>query len=88
MLLGSMRGDVILFSTARQTPSEVWIPMAVEPSWKTPPQAPAHTNVQLSANSDLSAGVLVWIQLHHPHTNPLWLCMVDFKAYSLKEESM
>lgn len=35
MLLGSMRGDVILFSTARQTPSEVWIPMAVEPSCKT-----------------------------------------------------
>lgn len=32
MLLGSMSGEVILFSTARQTPSEVWIPMAVEPS--------------------------------------------------------
>lgn len=34
MLLGSMSGEVILFSTARQTPSEVWIPMAVEPSCK------------------------------------------------------
>ena len=34
MLLGSMRGEVILFSTARHTPSDVWIPMAVEPSWK------------------------------------------------------
>lgn len=37
MLLGSMSGEVILFSTARQTPSEVWIPMAVEPSCKQPP---------------------------------------------------
>lgn len=36
MLLGSMSGEVILFSTARQTPSEVWIPMAVEPSCKQP----------------------------------------------------
>jgi len=27
-----MRGLVILFSTARITPSLVWIPMAVEPS--------------------------------------------------------
>jgi hypothetical protein len=34
MLLGSIKGEVILFSTARQTPSEVWIPMAVDPSWK------------------------------------------------------
>lgn len=43
MLLGSMSGEVIRFSTARQTPSEVWMPMAVEPSWKTPhgyPTAP------------------------------------------------
>lgn len=32
MLLGSMSGEVILFSTARHTPSDVWIPMAVEPS--------------------------------------------------------
>jgi len=30
--VGSMRGEVILFSTARITPSEVWIPIAVDPS--------------------------------------------------------
>ena len=35
MLLGSIRGEVILFSTARHTPSVVWIPMAVEPNWKS-----------------------------------------------------
>lgn len=40
MLLGSMSGEVILFSTARQTPSEVWMPMAVEPSCKQPQSAP------------------------------------------------
>ena len=33
MLEGSSRGDVILFSTARTTPSAVWIPIAVDPSW-------------------------------------------------------
>lgn len=42
MLLGSISGEVILFSTARQTPSEVWIPMAVEPSWKPPPSHHHH----------------------------------------------
>lgn len=35
MLLGSIKGEVILFSTARHTPSDVWMPMAVEPNWKT-----------------------------------------------------
>jgi hypothetical protein len=32
MEVGSIKGLVILFSTARITPSAVWIPMAVEPS--------------------------------------------------------
>ena len=32
MEVGSMSGLEILFSTARMTPSEVWMPMAVEPS--------------------------------------------------------
>ncbi len=32
MEVGSMSGEVILFSTARMTPSSVWMPMAVEPS--------------------------------------------------------
>ena len=32
MLVGSIRGLVILFSTARMTPSLVWIPMAVLPN--------------------------------------------------------
>merc|ERR1719397_459598 len=30
--VGSINGEVILFSTARITPSDVWIPMAVEPN--------------------------------------------------------
>lgn len=34
MLLGSIRGEVILFSTARHTPSDVWMPMAVDPNCK------------------------------------------------------
>ena len=29
---GTRRGDVMRFSTARITPSEVWIPTAVEPN--------------------------------------------------------
>lgn len=29
---GSRRGEVTRFSTARMTPSEVWIPIAVDPS--------------------------------------------------------
>merc|ERR1719318_1353428 len=49
MLVGSMRGLVILFSTARMTPSDVWMPMAVLPSliasmaystWKSLPYTP------------------------------------------------
>lgn len=32
MLFGMISGDVILLSTARTTPSEVRIPIAVEPS--------------------------------------------------------
>ena len=32
MLPGTINGDVTLFSTARTTPSDVWNPMAVEPS--------------------------------------------------------
>jgi hypothetical protein len=32
MLEGSIRGDVILFSTAITTPSEVLIPIAVDPN--------------------------------------------------------
>lgn len=34
-LLGSRRGEVKRFSTARITPSEVWMPIEVEPSWET-----------------------------------------------------
>ncbi len=34
MLLGSMRLEVTLFSTANTTPSGVDIPTAVDPSWK------------------------------------------------------
>ena len=34
-LFGSMSGEVIRFSTARTTPSDVCIPMAVDPSWNT-----------------------------------------------------
>lgn len=33
MLDGTIRGDVILFSTANRTPSLVWMPIAVEPSY-------------------------------------------------------
>lgn len=32
IVVGSMRGDVIRFSTARTTPSEDLIPIAVDPS--------------------------------------------------------
>jgi hypothetical protein len=32
MVCGSISVDVILFSTATTTPSDVWMPMAVEPS--------------------------------------------------------
>lgn len=34
ILEASINGDVILFSTAKTTPSDVWIPIAVEPSYK------------------------------------------------------
>ena len=32
MVVGSISVDVILFSTARTTPSLVWMPIAVDPS--------------------------------------------------------
>jgi len=32
ILLGSISGEVTLFSTAKTTPSFVWIPIAVDPS--------------------------------------------------------
>ena len=34
MLLGSMREEVTLFSTASNTPSAVLMPTAVDPSWE------------------------------------------------------
>ena len=34
MVLGSMRTDVTLFSTANTTPCSVFMPTAVEPSWR------------------------------------------------------
>lgn len=34
MLDGTMRGDVIRFSTASSTPSRAWMPIAVEPSYR------------------------------------------------------
>ena len=32
IVVGSIKGEVIRFSTANTTPSAVWMPMAVEPS--------------------------------------------------------
>lgn len=56
MLLGSISGEVILFSTARHTPSDVWIPMAVEPNWENRPRPQRiyelHLQVQVKYNTE------------------------------------
>lgn len=58
MLLGSMSGEVILFSTARHTPSEVWMPMAVEPSCKQQ-QSPPPFQAGSSCDTEHSCTMLM-----------------------------
>lgn len=64
MLLGSISGEVILFSTARHTPSDVWIPMAVEPNYRN-----ARPDQRKLRGSEVDAVFKVSIQYHREGDN-------------------
>lgn len=77
MLLGSIRGEVILFSTARHTPSDVWMPMAVEPNCKRQRDhhTEHHTFMQENKNDDHLVQVLQVQVLHFSHINYILLAL-------------
>ena len=61
MVVGSISGEVMRFSTASTTPSEVWMPIAVEPSLIA---SIAYSTCYL--NTDIMHALTV---THHTHSN-------------------
>lgn len=72
MLLGSISGEVILFSTARHTPSDVWMPMAVDPNWK---------EAQSKANQQRHSLLTTWEKLRKTQYSGNKKCYISYYKY-------